>query len=116
MFRAAILILAWGILFSAGSAQDMGPAAVGSEVTIKGSMVCNGARIPEPKADDHVMVVYAIDGTDHITAEVKEIMAEFYPDRGPDGSRTDNGEDVGNETASPSPWGGRRYNTGARSL
>ena len=48
-------------------------------------MVCNGACIPDPKADDHVMVVFAIDGTPEIRAEVDRIIKEFYPDRGLDG-------------------------------
>jgi formylglycine-generating enzyme required for sulfatase activity len=53
-------------------------------VTIKGSMVCNGACIPDPKAEDHVLVVFAIDGTDEIRAEVDKLMKEFYPDKGLD--------------------------------
>ena len=49
----------------------------GAEVTIKGSVVCNGACIADPKADDHVMVVFAIDGTPEIRAEVDKMMKEL---------------------------------------
>src|SRR5437870_1475598 len=70
----------------AGRARTDGrSAAQGVEVTLRGSMVCNGACIPDPKADDHVMVVFAIDGTPEIRAEVDRIIKEFYPDRGLDG-------------------------------
>jgi formylglycine-generating enzyme required for sulfatase activity len=61
-------------------AQDRSKAPV----TIKGSMVCNGACIPDPKVEDHVMVVFAADGTDEIRAEVDKLMKEFYPDKGLD--------------------------------
>jgi formylglycine-generating enzyme required for sulfatase activity len=60
------------------------PLTSGAEVTLKGSMVCNGACIPDPKAEDHVMVMFAIDGTREIRAEVDKIMKEFYPDKGLD--------------------------------
>jgi formylglycine-generating enzyme required for sulfatase activity len=56
----------------------------GKEVTLQGSMVCNGACIPDPKVEDHLMVVFAIDGTPEIRAEVDKIMKEFYPDKGLD--------------------------------
>jgi hypothetical protein len=58
--------------------------ARGGEVTLKGSMVCNGACVPDPKAEDHAMVLFAIDGTAEIRAEVDRIVKEFYPDRGLD--------------------------------
>jgi formylglycine-generating enzyme required for sulfatase activity len=48
-------------------------------------MVCNGACIPDPKAEDHGMVVFAIDGTPEIRAEVERIVKEFCPDKGLDG-------------------------------
>jgi len=51
------------------------------EVTLKGSLVCNGACIPDPQPADHLMVVFAIDGTPEIRAEVDKIMKEFYPDK-----------------------------------
>jgi formylglycine-generating enzyme required for sulfatase activity len=53
-------------------------------VTLRGSMVCNGACIPDPKEADHGLVVFAIDGTPEIRAEVDRIVKEFYPDRGLD--------------------------------
>jgi formylglycine-generating enzyme required for sulfatase activity len=53
-----------------------------AEVTLKGSLVCNGACIPDPKEADHVMVLFAIDGTSEIRSELDSIMKEFYPVRG----------------------------------
>jgi hypothetical protein len=69
------------LLFVALSA---GAPARGAEVTLQGSLVCNGACIPEPKAGDHRMVLFALDGTPEVRAEVKKILAESYPDRGLD--------------------------------
>src|SRR5262245_16560666 len=69
----------------AGYALALGqwPAAA-AEVTLQGSMVCNGACIPDPKTADHVMVVFAIDGTAETRATVDRIMKDFYPDQGLD--------------------------------
>jgi formylglycine-generating enzyme required for sulfatase activity len=58
--------------------------AGGAEVTIRGSLVCNGACISDPKAEDHVLVVFAIDGTDDIRARVDGIVKDLYPDQGLD--------------------------------
>jgi formylglycine-generating enzyme required for sulfatase activity len=55
-----------------------------AEVTLKGSVVCNGACIPDPKAEDHVMVLFAIDGTQEVRAELDKLMKDFYPDKGLD--------------------------------
>jgi formylglycine-generating enzyme required for sulfatase activity len=55
-----------------------------TEVTLKGSMVCNGACVPDPKAEDHAMVIFVIDGTAEIRAEVERIVMEFYSDKGLD--------------------------------
>jgi hypothetical protein len=54
------------------------------EVTLRGSVVCNGACIPDPKKEDHGLVVFAIDGTPEVRAAVKQILKDFYPDRGLD--------------------------------
>jgi formylglycine-generating enzyme required for sulfatase activity len=54
----------------------------GARVTLRGSLVCNGACIPDPKVGDHMMVLFAIDGTDEIRSELDRIMKEFYPERG----------------------------------
>src|SRR6266508_2435593 len=62
-------------------AEDQPPARR-VDVTLKGSMVCNGACVPNPKVEDHVMVLFAIDGTAEIRAEVDKIMKDFYPDKG----------------------------------
>jgi formylglycine-generating enzyme required for sulfatase activity len=69
---------------SYGLAGDQPPPPA-REVTLKGSVVCNGACVPDPKAQDHVLVVFAIDGTREIRAEVDKILKEFYPDKGLDG-------------------------------
>jgi formylglycine-generating enzyme required for sulfatase activity len=61
------------------------PPAKAAEVTLKGSMVCNGACVPDPKEGDHVMALFAIDGTDEVRAEVGKIMKDFYPEKGLDG-------------------------------
>src|SRR4051794_8139219 len=45
--------------------------AAGAEVTLQGSMVCNGACVPEPKAVAHDLVLFAIDGTEDVRAEVE---------------------------------------------
>jgi formylglycine-generating enzyme required for sulfatase activity len=75
--------LALTALAGATPAADQ-PPATGGEVTLKGSLVCNGACIPNPKEDDHVLVLFAIDGTAEVRAEVDKIMKEFYPDKGLD--------------------------------
>lgn len=64
-------------------AED-GPGAQTAEVTLLGSMVCNGACIPDPKNEDHMMVIFAIDGTREVRKEVDRIVKEFYPDDGLD--------------------------------
>jgi formylglycine-generating enzyme required for sulfatase activity len=56
----------------------------GEDVTFKGSMVCNGACVPEPNDEDHVMVLFAIEGTAEVRAEVEKIMKELYPEVGLD--------------------------------
>jgi formylglycine-generating enzyme required for sulfatase activity len=56
----------------------------GKVVTLKGSLVCNGACIPDPKAEDHLLVVFAIDGTPAIRAEVNGIIKDLYPKEGLD--------------------------------
>ena len=79
--RIACLML----LVVAGLDQTQSPAcADDSMVTLKGSLVCNGACIPDPKAADHVMVLFAIDGSAEVRAEVARIMKDFYPDNGLD--------------------------------
>jgi formylglycine-generating enzyme required for sulfatase activity len=86
-WRGSRRAVGWLILAAlAGAAPTPGRSqARGAEVTLRGSMVCNGACIPHPRAGDHVMVLFAIDGTPAIRAEVDKIMKEFYPDRGLDG-------------------------------
>src|SRR5262249_44065920 len=78
--RFAILLVLAGSAHA--KAQSPTPDA---EVTLKGSMVCSGACIPDPKAEDHVMVVFASDGPREIREEVGAIIRDFYPDKGLDG-------------------------------
>jgi formylglycine-generating enzyme required for sulfatase activity len=59
-------------------------AAQQAEVTLKGSLICNGACLPDPKADDHGLVLYAINGTPAVRATVQQIVKDFYPDKGLD--------------------------------
>ena len=75
--NTAVLVTGIAILF--GSA-----GFVRAEVTLKGSLVCNGACVPDPKEEDHVMVLFAIDGTAEIRAEVDRIVKDFYPEKGLD--------------------------------
>ena len=66
------LVVAWiGIAFGR-------PLAVGAEVTLQGSLVCNGACVPEPKSGDHVMALFAIDGTPEVRAKVDSILKEYF--------------------------------------
>jgi len=44
----------------------------------------NGACIPDPKMEDHGLVIFAIDGTAEVRASVERIMKDFYPDKGLD--------------------------------
>jgi formylglycine-generating enzyme required for sulfatase activity len=70
----------------AGPARAGGPLVPeGVEVTLKGSVVCNGACVPDPREGDHVMVLFAIDGTAEVRAEVARIVKDYYPERGLDG-------------------------------
>jgi hypothetical protein len=61
-----------------------GPQARGAEVTLQGSVVCNGACIPDPKQEDHGLVVFAIDCPAEVRATLDRIMKDFYPDQGLD--------------------------------
>jgi hypothetical protein len=71
------------ITIDSAHSQEQSPAK-GTEITLKGSLVCNGACIPDPKAEDHGLVLFAIDGTAEVRAEVERIMKELYPDKGLD--------------------------------
>jgi hypothetical protein len=60
------------------------PQEQGSELTIKGGLQCNGMCLPAPKPEDHQQVLFAVDGSPEITARVKKIMDDFYPENGLD--------------------------------
>lgn len=53
-----------------------------AEVTLQGSLICNGACIPDPKGEDHLLVIFAIDGTPAVREELNKIIKDFYPDDG----------------------------------
>lgn len=58
--------------------------ASGAEVTLRGSVVCNGACVPEPKDAAHDLVLFAIDGTEDVRAEVEKLVKDLYPEKGLD--------------------------------
>lgn len=66
------------------AAQETRPAPAPAEVTLSGSLCCNGACLPDPKTADHVPVLFAIGGTLEVQAEVAQLMARFNPDQGLD--------------------------------
>jgi hypothetical protein len=80
-FALGVLLL----LETSASLRADGPSqAAGTPMTLKGSMVCNGACIPDPNREDLTMVVFAIDGTREIRDEVEQVVKDFYPDDGLD--------------------------------
>jgi hypothetical protein len=81
--RAALLFLAF-LALSGLSRAETPAQADGAEVTIKGGLQCNGMCVPNPKPEDHLMVLFAIDGSPEIAARVKKIVEEHYPEKGLD--------------------------------
>jgi formylglycine-generating enzyme required for sulfatase activity len=79
----AVLVAAW-VNCEYGLAAAGQPAAAPAEVTLKGSLICNGACLPKPEPQDHALVLYVLDGTPAVRAEVDQLMAQFYPDKGLD--------------------------------
>ena len=75
--NTAVLVTGIAILF--GSA-----GFVRAEVTLKGSLVCNGACVTNPNVEDHVMALFAIDGTAEIRAEVDRVVNDYFPEKGLD--------------------------------
>ncbi|HLW63889.1 MAG TPA: SUMF1/EgtB/PvdO family nonheme iron enzyme [Gemmataceae bacterium] len=75
----ALILLSFGISALLGL-----PTASGAEVTLQGSLVCNGACMPEPKGADHVLALFAIDGTAEVRAEVERIVTVHFPEQGLD--------------------------------
>ncbi|MHC1767216.1 MAG: hypothetical protein AB9869_23545 [Verrucomicrobiia bacterium] len=65
-----------------GLAKQSTLTSADRELTIQGSLLCNGVCLPDPKPDDHLMVLYAIDGTPDIRAPVARLADDFYPDKG----------------------------------
>src|SRR5262245_60190489 len=78
--KRALLGALAGLALLAGGSRTRGAEAV----TLKGSVVCNGACVPAPKKDEHVLVVFAIDGTAKVRAEVAKIVKDDFPEKGLD--------------------------------
>ena len=72
-------VLVTGIAILIGSA-----GFVRADVALKGSLVCNGACATNPKTEDHVMALFAIDGTAEIRAAVDRIVNDFFSEKGLD--------------------------------
>ncbi len=71
--------LAIALLLCAGTAaQDE------LEITLRGGLQCNGMCVPDPAKEDHVPVVFAVDGSPTIAAQVKQILDSHYPEKGLD--------------------------------
>jgi formylglycine-generating enzyme required for sulfatase activity len=81
--RPALLFLSF-LALSVLSRAEAPAQADGAEVTIKGGLQCNGMCVPNPKAEDHLMVLFAVDGSPEIAARVKKIVDEYYPEKGLD--------------------------------
>src|SRR6185295_16569254 len=75
----AAVFLAW--LAGASGLQAQGS---GDEVTIRGGLQCNGMCLPDPKKEDHTLVVFAVDGSPEIAARVKKIMDDHFSEKGLD--------------------------------
>ena len=71
--------LALAILLWAGP-----PGQDGAEVTLQGGLQCNGMCVPDPKREDHLPVVFVVDGSPEIAARVKALLDEHFPERGLD--------------------------------
>lgn len=86
MKSASLTGLTIGVVFLAfsqpGQAQQSSVASINRELTLQGSLLCNGACLPDPKPEDHLMVLYAIDGTPEIRTAVAKLLDDFYPDQG----------------------------------
>src|SRR5262249_36019944 len=82
--RRLTLRCSFAIALAAVSLLSGGSLARGDDVTLKGSVVCNGACVSDPKKEDHGLVVFAIDGTPEVRATLEQIMKDYYPDKGLD--------------------------------
>ena len=71
--------LAIALLLCAGTAAQEDP-----EITIRGGLQCNGMCVLDPKKEDHVPVVFAVDGSVTVAAQVKRILDSQYPEKGLD--------------------------------
>jgi formylglycine-generating enzyme required for sulfatase activity len=82
-FRLALELCSIVLLGGYWLAFSNGPAAA-AEVTLRGSLVCNGACVADPKKTDHVLVLFAIEGTAEVVAERDRIVKNYFPARGLD--------------------------------
>jgi formylglycine-generating enzyme required for sulfatase activity len=78
-FQASVSMALALLVWAAADAR-----APGAEVTLRGSLVCDGACVPEPKEVAHDLALFAIDGTEEVRAEVERIMKDLYPEKGLD--------------------------------
>jgi formylglycine-generating enzyme required for sulfatase activity len=74
MRTLAVAILLW----AAPPAQD------GAEVTLQGGLQCNGMCVPEPRKEDHVLVVFAVGGSPEMAERVKALLDAHFPEKGLD--------------------------------
>ena len=85
-----ILALALGLLRvgpGQARAEDAKPAVGAGVVTITGSLMCEWATLPEPKASGNdqsnpehgTLVIYAVNGSPEIQAEVDAVMKACWP-------------------------------------
>lgn len=59
-------------------AQEVG------EIVIRGGLQCNGMCVPDPKKDEHGLVLFAVDGSPEIAAKARKIVEEHFPEKGLD--------------------------------
>lgn len=60
------------------------PGQEGAEVTIQGGLQCNGMCLPDPKKEEHVLVVFAVNGSPEIAERVRKIVDVHFPEKGLD--------------------------------
>ena len=84
--RMRVLVIAVAVLAVAGHtlAGEDEVVPTSPEITITGSLLCNRACVPEvwdhsPTSGDHTLVLFALEGTPEIEAELDSIMNECWP-------------------------------------
>jgi formylglycine-generating enzyme required for sulfatase activity len=72
---------------------SLGRAQGGGEVTLKGGLQCNGMCVPDPRKEDHVPVLFAVDGSPDVAARVAALVEKHYPERGLDADAAEKVQD-----------------------